>query len=214
MRSDSRKRARAQFLCPWVEQADCLLDLHYMHEPDAPLLLTEVLPCNIALAQRLGAPQYVIVDAGHKEGVLMRDFGRFGQADQDQACALLIECGFHGDPASRDVGCDMVARLLLDAGTLHADDIPAGWLLPEPAEQRVLEVTDAVVAPSMNVCFSQKWHGLETLEKAGSVIGWADDKPVVTPYNMRTLIMPSLCQLKLGVTVVHLARDYRAASKA
>lgn len=210
----SRERARVQALRPWVEQAHCLLDLHSMHEPGAPLLLTGVLPRNIALAQRLGAPQYVIVDAGHKDGVRMRDFGRFGQADQDQACALLIECGFHGDPASRDVGRDMVARLLLDAGTLNADDIPAGWLLPAPAEQRVLEVTDAVVAPSMNVRFSQNWQGLETLEKAGSVIGWADDKPIVTPYDMCTLIMPSLRQLKPGVTVVRLARDYRAASNA
>jgi len=86
--------------------------------------------------------------------------------------------------------------------------VPAGWLLPDPVAQRVLEVTNAVVAPSMDLRFSEAWTGLETLAKAGSVIGWADGQPIVTPYDNCTLIMPSLRQLKPGVTVVRLARDY------
>ncbi len=207
----TRERQRALALQPWVAQADVLLDLHSMHEPGAPLLLTGVLPRNIALARRLGAPAHVIVDAGHKDGVRMRDFGRFGQATGSDACALLIECGFHGDPASRDVAHDQVARVLRESGVIDDADIPADWLLPDRATQRVLEVTDAVVAPSMNLRFSEPWQGLETLDKAGSVIGWADDKPIVTPYDNCTLIMPSLRQLKPGVTVVRLARDYNEA---
>ncbi len=71
-------RRRAAALRPWVERADWLLDLHSMHEPGEPLLLTGVLPRNIALAQRLKAPRHVIVDAGHKDGVRMRDFAQFG----------------------------------------------------------------------------------------------------------------------------------------
>jgi len=58
------------------------------------------------------------------------------------------------------------------------------------------------------VRFAGPWTGLETFDKAGSLIGWADDQPVVTPYDNCTLIMPSLRQLKPGVTVVRLARDY------
>ncbi|KAG1255327.1 hypothetical protein G6F65_016685 [Rhizopus arrhizus] len=179
-----------------------------MHEPGAPLLLTGVLPRNIALARRLKAPQHVIVDAGHKDGVRMRDFAQFGDPAREDACALLIECGFHGELASRDVARDMVARMLVESGVIDAADVPAGWLLPDPAAQRVLEVTNAVVAPSIDLRFSEAWTGLETLAKAGSVIGWADDQPIVTPYDDCTLIMPSLRQLKPGVTVVRLARDY------
>ncbi|MGE8688105.1 MAG: succinylglutamate desuccinylase [Achromobacter sp.] len=203
-------RRRALELRPWVERADWLLDLHSMHEPGEPLLLTGVLPRNIALARRLKAPQHVIVDAGHKDGVRMRDFAQFGDPAREDACALLIECGFHGDPASRGVARDMVARMLVESGVADAADLPSGWLLPDPAEQRVLEVTDAVVAPSMDLRFSEPWTGLETLERAGTVLGWADGKPIATPYDRCTLVMPSLRQLKPGVTVVRLARDYAA----
>ncbi|MGE8627038.1 succinylglutamate desuccinylase [Achromobacter denitrificans] len=205
--SGTADRRRAAALRPWVERADWLLDLHSMHEPGEPLLLTGVLPRNIALAQRLKAPRHVIVDAGHKDGVRMRDFAQFGDP-AGQACALLIECGFHGDPASRDVARDMVARMLLESGAADAADLPAGWLREDPAGQRVLEVTDAVVAPSMDLRFSEDWTGLETLERAGTVLGWADGQPIVTPYDRCTLVMPSLRQLKPGVTVVRLARDY------
>lgn len=204
----SPDRQRGAALRPWVRRADWLLDLHSMHEPGAPLLLTGVLPRNIALARRLKAPQHVIVDAGHKDGVRMRDFEQFGDPAREDACALLIECGFHGDLSSRDVARDMVARMLVESGVVDASDLPAGRLLPDPAAQRVLEVTDAVVAPSMNVRFAGPWTGLETFEQAGSLIGWADEQPVVTPYDNCTLIMPSLRQLKPGVTVVRLARDY------
>lgn len=204
----SSDRRRAAQLRPWVERADWLLDLHSMHEPGAPLLLTGVLPRNIALARRLKAPQHVIVDAGHKDGVRMRDFAQFGDPARDEACALLIECGFHGDPAARGVARDMVARMLVESGVVDAGDVPAGWRLPDAVGQRVLEVTDAVVAPSMNVRFSQPWQGLETLETAGSEIGRADGQAIVTPYDHCTLVMPSLRQLKPGVTVLRLARDY------
>ena len=98
--------------------------------------------------------------------------------------------------------------MLVESGVVDAADIPTGWLRPDPAAQRVLEVTDAVVAPSMDLTFSQPWQGLETLDKAGSVIGWADGQPIVSPYDRCTLVMPSLRQLKPGVTVVRLARDY------
>lgn len=203
----NQERRRAAQLLPWVKQADMLLDLHSMHEPGKPLLLTGVLPRNIELARRLGAPEHVIVDVGHKDGVRMRDYGRFGDP-REKACALLIECGYHGDPASHLVALDMVARVLCDYELVAVDKIPADWFQPQPSVQRVLEVTEAVVAPSLDVSFVQDWQGLETLAKKGDVIGWADGQPITSPYDNCTLIMPSLRQLRAGVTVVRLAQDY------
>ncbi|HUH58958.1 MAG TPA: succinylglutamate desuccinylase/aspartoacylase family protein [Candidimonas sp.] len=205
--TNSRERHRAVALLPWVRRADSLLDLHSMHEPGKPLLLTGVLPRNIALARKLGAPEYVIVDAGHKDGVRLRDYGRFGN-QQDDACALLIECGYHGDPASSAVALDMAARMLREAEVVAADQIPQAWFLPTPPAQRVLQVTDAIVAPSMDVRFARDWQGLETLANAGDLIGWADGTPITAPYDNCTLIMPSLKQLRPGVTVVRLAKEY------
>jgi len=203
----TRERRRACELTPWIARADWLLDLHSMHEPGEPLLLTGTLPRNIELARGLGAPRHVVVDAGHKDGVRMRDYAQFGDP-QGEARALLIECGFHGDPAARTVARDMCARMLTAAGLLDEADLPAGWRQPAPEAQRVLEVTTPVVAPSMDVRFAQDWQGLETFEAAGTVLGWADGEAFVTPYDRCTLIMPSLRQLKPGVTVVRLARDY------
>lgn len=204
----NRERKRAVSLLPWLRQADWLLDLHSMHEPGKPLLLTGTLPRNIALARRLQTPMHIIVDAGHKDGVRMRDFDHFGDAARHDACALLLECGFHGDPASHVVALDMVARMLLESGVADTDQIPAQWMLAPPDAQRVLEVTQVVVAPSMDVSFAQPWQGLETLPRAGDLIGYADGKPIVTPYDQCTLIMPSLRQLRPGVTVVRLARNH------
>lgn len=197
---------RARELLPWIQQADWLLDLHSMHEPGAPLLLTGTLSRNVSLARALSTPQHVIVDTGHNDGVRLRDYAQFGDPDSENACALLIECGFHGDPASVGVAKNMIARMLIQAGVCDANDIPAAWLLPHGGTQRVLHVTDGIVAPSMDVQFAQPWQGLETLPDAGDLIGWIDGEPVVTPYDDCTLIMPSLRQLRPGVTVVRLAR--------
>lgn len=203
----NRERRRAAQLLPWVRRADSLLDLHSMHEPGKPLLLTGLLPRNIALARKLASPEYVIADAGHKDGIRLRDYGRFGDP-QDDACALLIECGYHGDPASRLVALDMTARMLRETGVVAADRIPQEWFQPKPSTQRILEVTGAVVAPSMDVRFAHDWQSLETLPREGDLIGWMDGRPITAPYDNCTLIMPSLRQLRPGVTVVRLAKEY------
>jgi predicted deacylase len=203
---NTRERQRAVALRPFVEKADWLLDLHSMHEPCAPLLLTGMQPRNLELAREMGAPRHVIVDAGHKDGVRMRDFGRFGDLEENGTRSLLIECGFHGALESRDVARDQVARFVKASGIVDDGDFPADWFMPLPDEQLAIQVTDAVVARSMDFKFSQDWQGLEELEKAGTVIGWSDGEPVVTPYDNCTLVMPSLRQLLPGVTVVRLAR--------
>lgn len=206
----TREQVRAQAILPWLEQADWLLDLHSMHEPSAPLLLTGPLPRNIELARALGAPEHVIVDTGHKDGVRMRDYGRFADPKAHEACSLLLECGFHGDPDTPDIALDLMARFLLASEIIDATDLPPAWRRADPDQQRVLQVTHALVAPSMQVSFTENWQGLETLPKAGSAIGHADGQPLLTPYDNCTLVMPSLRQLRPGVTVVRLAQDYSA----
>jgi predicted deacylase len=208
----TRERHRAAALQPHVTQADWLLDLHSMHEPSAPLTLTGIQPRNLRLAQAMRSPEHVVIDAGHKDGVRMRDFGRFGAPDADpesDALALLVECGFHGDPASRTVAQDQCARFLRAAGTLDdaaiAQQLP-GWMQPDAPRQWALDVTGPVVARSEDFRFAQPFTGLEVIEHAGTVIGWNDGEPVVTPYDDCVLVMPSTRQAKPGVTVVRYAR--------
>lgn len=108
------ERRRAVALRPFVERADWLLDLHSMHEP--PLLPAGIQPHNLEFARFLCASKHVVVDAGHGDGVRMRDFGRFGEMNPEggdaATCSLLLECGFHGDLNNRVVAQDMCVRFL------------------------------------------------------------------------------------------------------
>ncbi|MDM0036102.1 succinylglutamate desuccinylase/aspartoacylase family protein [Variovorax sp. J22P271] len=210
----SLERRRAAELRPFVEAADWLLDLHSMHEPGLPLSLTGLLSANIDLAVRLRTPEHIVVDAGHKDGVRMRDFGQFGTPEGIAAGArsLLVECGFHGDPQSRRVAQDQCARFLLAAGAIDEADCAAslpGWRLPDADGQWILEVTSGVVAVDETVNFVQPFQGLELIPKAGTVIGF-NGEPIVTPYDDCVLVMPSLRQARTGVTVVRFARRRRA----
>lgn len=202
----TQARRRAAELRPWVDRADWLLDIHSMSNSDVPLQLTGLQPRNIELALQLGTPANIIADAGHASGVRMRDYGRFGEAGDNGTRSLLIECGFHGAPAARDVAVDQMARFLAASGALDRADLPAAWFAPDVPSQRALQVTDAVTAKTDDVRFEQPWKGLETLPKAGTVIGWDGGEPFVTPYDDCVLIMPSLAHVRAGLTVVRLAK--------
>lgn len=209
--ADTMERRQARALRPFVAQADWLLDIHSMHEPSAPLLLTGVQPRNRALARAMGSPEHIVVDPGHKDGVRMRDYGRFGMADDaaGDSRSVLIECGFHGDLASRAVAQDQCVRFLEQSSVVDADVLARqlqGWRLPDPAQQWALEVTGPVVATSSAFRFAAPYTGLETMAKAGTVIGDNDGVAVVTPYDNCVLVMPSTRQARAGVTVVRYAQ--------
>jgi hypothetical protein len=198
-------------LAPWVQKADWVLDLHSMHEPGAPLLLTGVQPRNLQLARLLANPVHIVVDAGHKDGVRMRDYGRLGLSDEEApgTRSLLIECGFHGDLASRDVARDLCIRFLDVSGVRSASALQAalpGWRQADAQQQWALEVTGPVVARSEKFRFTEPFKGLECIPKAGTVIGDNDGEPVTTPYDDCVLVMPSVRQARAGVTVVRFAR--------
>lgn len=208
--ADTNERRRAAALRPFVARADWLLDIHSMHEPSAPLLLTGIQPRNLDLARAMRSPEHIVVDAGHKDGVRMRDYGRFGLLDDEggDTRSLLVECGFHGDPASRAVAQDQCVRFIEQSGALSfealARQLP-GWRLPDAPRQWALEVTGPVVATSSAFRFVEPYTGLELFEKAGTVIGDNDGVPVTTPYDDCVLVMPSVRQARAGVTVVRFA---------
>ena len=207
--ADTRERRRAAALRPFVARADWLLDIHSMHEPSAPLLLTGIQPRNLELARAMRSPEYIVIDAGHKDGVRMRDYGRFGALADNGTRSLLVECGFHGDPASRAVAQDQCVRFLEQSGAVGASALAQrlpGWRLPDAPRQWALEVTGPVVATSSAFRFAAPYTGLERFEKAGTVIGWNDGVPVATPYDDCVLVMPSVRQARAGVTVVRYAR--------
>ena len=205
MTLDSSELRRARAMRPLIDNVDYLLDLHSMHERSAPLTVSGPLKKGIDMAIKLGVPEHIISDEGHPEGRRMRDYGQFGDPARPQT-ALLVESGQHWEASGVEVARDCCARFLLLCGNLDAGDIPPGWLKPRPPSQKVIRVTEPVVASGTDFRFAGVYTGLETFADAGTVIGWDGDTPVRTPYPNCVLVMPSLRQLRAGVTVVRLGQ--------
>ncbi len=201
----SSELARARELRPLLDTVDRLLDLHSMHECSAPLLLSGPLDKGIGFALQLGSPATIVADAGHAEGRRLRDYGGFGDPDSARN-ALLVECGQHWEARAVEVARDSTARFLLACDVVDRADLPPHWWQPATAPQAVIRVTDAVVASSLDFRFAGPWTGLEKFPEAGTLIAWQDGRPVVTPYPDCVLVMPSLRQLRAGVTVVRFGR--------
>jgi len=199
------ERQRAAQLWPWLADADRLLDLHSMHEPGSPLLLAGTLARHIDFACALGVSGHVVIDAGHADGTRLRDFGAFGDPAA-QACALLLECGWHGDPHSRRVAEDAVFRLMQVTGCIDPAQLPAQWRLDTRPAAWALTVTQAVVARSIRFRFARPWRNLQRVARCGTLIGTDEDGPVCSPHDDCVLVMPSTRQLRPGVTVVRMAR--------
>ncbi|GAC1523598.1 MAG: M14 family metallopeptidase [Collimonas sp.] len=202
---DSLELRRARALRPIIDSVDFLLDLHSMHEKAPPLMLSGPLAKGINFAVDIGVPEHVIVDAGHSNGKRLRDYGDFGDPASPKN-ALLIETGQHFSVRSKDVAMDAASRFLIKTGVVAATDLADFMLQAKPAAQQVLQVTQAVIADTMDFEFTQDFRGLELIEDAGTVIARDGDREVVTPYDDCVIVMPSLRHLGPGVTVMRLAR--------
>lgn len=200
---DSVELRRAREMRQVIDQVDFLLDLHSMHERSAPLSVCGPLDKGIALACDLGTPEWVISDEGHPEGRRMRDYAGFGDPESPKN-ALLVECGQHWEARAADVGREVTGAVLVLHGVVDGADLPRGWLRRPENTQRLVRVTEPVVASSPDFRFAGNYTGLETFPDAGTIIAWCDGKPVRTPYPNCVLVMPSLRQLRPGVTVVRL----------
>jgi predicted deacylase len=194
------ERRRASELLPFIHEADFHLDLHSMHDPGDPLLLTGLLAKNRAFAKTLNLPAHIIVDAGHSDGVRLRDY-------RPEPISLLIECGFHLAPSSYQVAKLSTARFLEVAGLLFSNALWPEIIQDEPFDQKTVQVTEAVVARTMALRFASPWQNMQTVPHQGTQIAIDGDVVFTTPFDDCTLIMPSLKQLRPGVTVVRYARD-------
>jgi predicted deacylase len=202
---DSSELRRARELRPLIDTVDFLLDLHSMHERSEPLAVSGPLDKGIDMARQLQTPRCIISDEGHPEGKRLRDYGAFGDPDSPSN-AVLVECGQHWETSAVAVARDVTARFLALHGTIKLDDVPAEWLRRVPAATHVVRVTEPVVASSMDFRFAGNFTGLELFPAKGTVFAWRDGEAIRTPYPNCVLVMPSLRQLRPGVTVVRLGQ--------
>lgn len=191
---------RARQLRPFLERSTHLLDLHSMHEPCPPLLVTGTLPHDVEWARGLRCQGRIVIDEGHAEGARMRDYA----GGVPGRVSLLLEAGQHWAAGTVDHARDVTARWLLAAGAIAPGAAPSGWLLPDCPPSPAVRVTHRIVARSPEFGFTAAYNGGEVIARAGTAIAVDGGAPVLTPYDACVLVMPSLRQLRPGVTAVRL----------
>ncbi len=201
----SLELARARLLLPFIDGADAILDIHSMSEPCRPLMVCGTVEKNVAWARELGVPADLLIDTGHAAGLRMIDRGGFGDPASPKR-ALLVECGQHWEAAAAEVAIDTLVRFLGLTGLADAAWVRANARLPLPPVQRVVRVTEAVVARSDAFRFLVPVVGLSVLPKAGTPIAQDGAQIWVTPYDNAVLVMPGTRNLKPGGTAVRLGR--------
>lgn len=202
---DSAELRRARELRPFVDASEFVLDIHSMSEPCAPLMVCGTQDKNAAYARELGVPEILLIDTGHPAGLRMVERGGFGDP-QSPHRALLIECGQHWEQAAAEVATDATVRFLGLTGLADADWVQAHVRLPLPKKQKLVRVTEPVVAKSSNFRFLVPTVGLSVIAKAGTPIAQDGDHVYVTPYDDTVLVMPGINNLKPGGTAVRLGR--------
>jgi len=202
---DSVELRRARQLQPFVDSADFLLDLHSMHEPCRPIMVCGRLDKNAQFARQIGVPAELLLDTGHPAGLRMIERGGFGDPASPKRAAL-IECGQHWERRAEEVAIDTLMRFLATVGAVDRLWVNARLRLMPPAQQRVIRVTEAVVAKSMDFRFLVPIVGLGVVERAGTPIAQDGETVWRAPYDDTVLVMPSLRHLRPGNTQVRLGR--------
>jgi len=202
---DSIELRRARQLQPFVDAADYLLDLHSMHEPCRPIMVCGTSEKSAAFSRKLGVPGDLLIDTGHPAGLRMMERGGFGDPASPRT-AVLIECGQHWEKSSEAVARDTVLRFLKVTGAVEPGWADSRITLAPPQEQRLVRVTEAVVAKSTAFKFAWSFKGLEVIPKAGTVVATDGDTVWKTPYDNCVMVMPSVKHLKPGTTLVRLGR--------
>jgi predicted deacylase len=206
---DSAELRRARLLRPFVDSCDYLLDIHSMSEPCAPIMVCGAAgqggEKSAALSKLLGLPENLLIDTGHPAGLRMIERGGFGKPN-DPRTGLLIECGQHWEKSSVDVANDSLLLFLKHFGVIDAAFAQAHLRQPLPARQRIIRVTEAVVAKSTAFAFNKAYTGLEVIAKKGDLIATDGEQRIVAPYDDTVLVMPSTSNVRVGATTVRFGR--------
>ncbi len=201
---DSSEMRRARIIAPVIGQLDYLLDIHSMQHPAPSLMMCGPREKGRELGVSLASTDWCINDWGHAAGRRMRDYAPF--IDESNARnSLLVECGQHWEASSVAVSHHTAVRFLRHFDVV--DEVALVDLAPTEAGPRpvVAEVSGPYTMKSAQFEFVQTFTGMETIARAGTVIGHDDGEPLLTPYDNCVLVMPNR-RREAGQSAVRFAR--------
>ena len=195
---------RARELRPLYDSVDYLIDLHSMTDPCPALAMAGRQRKGVELAQALGLPRYIVVDAGHAAGKRLRDYRFFDDAD-DGRNALLIECGQHWERAAPGVAKQSTLRFLRHFGMIEPAFLDAHLDSAPLPKQRAVEITHVITIATDAFRFARQVAGLDIIGQSGTLLAQDGDIEVRTPYADSVLVMPTR-RPKKGETAVRIGR--------
>ena len=201
---DSIELRRAREVLPVLDTVDLLLDIHSMQTATKPLMMAGPLDKGCEFARKLGIPEVVVMDFGHKAGRRMREYEGFSDPGSTKN-ALLIECGQNWDQRSADLAITASWRFLMILGLVSEENAAAHLRTEPPSEQRIIKVSGPYTIRNSDFSFKEPYVGLEEIPSAGTVIANDGEIEVKTPYDNCVLIMPSRRQ-RPGDTAVRFGK--------
>ena len=201
---DSNELRRAREVLPVLDKVDLLLDIHSMQTATTPLMMAGPLDKGCEFARKLGIPEVVVMDYGHKAGRRMREYEGFSDPESNKN-ALLIECGQNWEQRSADLAITASWRFLMMLGLVSEENAADHLRTKPPFEQRIIKVSGPYTIRNSDFSFKEPYLGLEEIPSAGTVIANDGEKEVKTPYDNCVLIMPSRRQ-RPGDTAVRFGK--------
>ena len=119
---------------------------------------------------------------------------------------MLLESGQHWSSIALEATRHTLYRFLLTTHTLGIEQVPEQYRHPLK-RQTPVQVVGRAVAITNHVRFTNDWRGMEIIKHAGTVIAYDAETPVMTPFDDCVLVMPSLRQIRPGVTFVRFGRE-------
>lgn len=200
----SLERARAREILPLIARTEILLDLHSMQHATGPLVLAGRHEKGRRLAEKVGVPPLIVLDAGHAGGRRLRDYDFFDDP-RDPRAALLVECGQHWSKAAARVAIETTYRFLHAVGQIDSETLVRFCGAERPPGQKVVEIVEVVTVKTDSFRFHGDYRGMEIIPVAGTEIGRDGDRAIRTPNDNCILIMPTR-RLSRGLTAVRLGR--------
>jgi hypothetical protein len=117
-----------------------------------------------------------------------------------------VECGQHWEKLSEHLAWQTTWRYLKTLEVVDASLADAQIDAKPELPQRIVRITDALIAQSLDYKFSSGLKGLSIVPHKGDLIATDGGRPVLSPYDNCVLIMPTLVHVKPGLTAVRIGQ--------
>ncbi len=174
-------------LCPVLEAADYLLDLHSYHSKgDGFIFLGERDEPNIEYARALGVPRIIY---GWEDAMKANDdvvdkreaMGTTEYSRQFGSIAVTLECGNHHDPKGEDVGFNAILNAMKYTGVAEIDEDLFVTSIPE-SETYDIKMGGMFLKSRVGE-FTQDWTNMHPVSKGDVIASYEDGEELKIPED-------------------------------